>query len=498
LISAQHQSAMICSPLLRGALFCGALFCGVLRAQMPPGTATGVSTSTPSTTPAMADSHFAHSSSAMTSRIDIQSKTLHLLIGGSAEIFTTTRLKRVYISSPVVIDSFTASPTEIIVTAKSTGVSGLILWNEDGHSQIYQVSVDANTSQLQNDIRQALPNDSIKVSALEDRITLTGTALSANSSTVAATIAALYGKTVVNAILVRPPHPRQVSIKVQMVEVDRTKLDTFGINFLSQGKNMASSGTGQFPAVTATTSTAATGAANVPTLTVSSALNLLYYNSGVNIGMILQDLENRQVAQILAEPTITTVSGQKASFLSGGEFPFPIVQASSGGLASITIQFRPYGVKLEVTPIVNADGTILLTVAPEVSALDFSNAVTISGYTIPAISTRKAETQVELRSGQTFAISGLLDHRTIDIYNKMPGVGDVPVLGKLFRSKSTTKSAVELVVLVTPTVLDPLIDNGVPKLPNFPVPLLDEKQFDKTLPKEKPPTQTQPATGKKR
>ena len=188
-------------------------------------------------------------------------------------------------------------------------------------------------------------------------------------------------------------------------------------------------------------------------------MNLLFYNSGLNIGLTLQDLQDRNIAQILAEPTITTLSGQKASFLAGGEFPFPVVQGSSGGLTSITIQFRPYGVRLDFTPIVNDDGTVQLKVAPEVSALDYTNAVTISGYTIPAISTRRAETQVELRDGQSFAISGLLDHRTTDIFNKMPGIGDVPILGQLFRSKNVNHSTVELMVIVTPTIVDPLNDS---------------------------------------
>ena len=456
----------------------------MLRAQPPVASTTVVDSGLPQT------------NNAITSWTTFPSQSLHILVGRSVAISTASRLKRVYVSAPVVIDSFTASPTQIVVTAKATGISSLILWDEDGKSQVYLVSVDTDASQLQNDIRQALPNDSIRAVALEDRITLSGTANSITSSTTAATIAAQYGKTVVNAILVRPPHLRQVRIKVQMIEVDRTKLDTFGINILSQGKNTGVSGTGQFPAVTTTTSTASTGTANPPSLTVSSALNLLYYNSGVNVGMILQDLQNKQLAQILAEPTITTLSGQKATFLSGGEFPFPVIQASAGGLASITIQFRPYGVKLDFTPIVNADGTIQLTVAPEVSALDFSNAVTISGYTIPAISTRRAETQVELRDGQTFAISGLIDHRTIDLYNKMPGVGDIPVLGKLFRSKSTTSSAVELVVLVTPTLLDPLVDDSIPTRPILPVPLLDQQDFDKSLPKEKITTPPQTTTGK--
>jgi pilus assembly protein CpaC len=282
-----------------------------------------------------------------------------------------------------------------------------------------------------------------------------------------------------------------------MIEIDRSKIESFGINFLSQGKNTSAVQTGQFPAVSTSNTTTTPGTVVPPSLIVSNPLNLLYYSTSLNIGLILQDLQNRQVAQILAEPTITTISGQKASFMSGGEFPFPVVQASSGGLSSITIQFRPYGVKLDFTPIVNDDGTIQLKVAPEVSALDYTSAVTISGYTIPAISTRHAETQVELRSGQTFAISGLLDHRTIDLFNKMPGIGDIPILGKLFRSKNTTLSTVELVVLVTPSVVDPLTDSTEPILPVFPVPMLDTIEFDKSNPKQKPATVPASGTGGK-
>jgi pilus assembly protein CpaC len=410
---------------------------------------------------------------------------------------TQTRLKRVYVSDPLVLDSFTSNPTQIVITAKTPGVSSLILWDEAGQSVAYLVSSDIDITNLGNEIRSALPHDGISVSAKEDRITLTGTASNDASSETAAKLASLYGKTVVNSVVVRTLHLRQVRLKVQMIEIDRSKIESFGINFFSQGKNTSAMQTGQFPAIgTATTSTTP-GSVTPPTLTVTNPLNLLVYNSGINIGLILQDLQNKQVAQILAEPTITAISGQKASFLSGGEFPYPVVQASTGGFASITIQFRPYGVKLEFTPIVNDDGTIQLKVAPEVSALDYSSAVTISGYTIPAISTRRAETQVELRDGQSFAISGLLDHRMIDLFNKMPGIGDVPLIGKLFHSKNTTLSTVELVVLITPTLVDPLTDTTEPSLPVFPVPMLDTTQFDKSMPKQKPETKTPMAIGAK-
>jgi pilus assembly protein CpaC len=377
-----------------------------------------------------------------------------------------------------------------VVTAKTPGVSSLILWDEAGESTTYLVFSDLDVSNLEREIHQALPNDNIRVEAEQDRISLSGTVLSDASSEAALKLAALYAKTVVNSVIVLQAHIRQVKLKVQIIEIDRSKLEQFGINLFSEGKSTSNIGTGQFPSTqTYTPATSTTPA----TFTSSNPLNLLFYNFGLNIGLTLQDLQARNIAQILAEPTITTLSGQKASFLAGGEFPFPVVQGSSGGLTSITIQFRSYGVKLDFTPVVNEDGTIQLKVTPEVSALDYTNAVTISGYTIPAISTRRADTQVELRSGQSFAISGLLDHRTTDIFNKMPGIGDVPILGQLFRSKNVNHSTVELMVMVTPTIVDPLNDATVPTPPKLPIPMLDPGQFDKKTGKQK--AQPQPATG---
>jgi pilus assembly protein CpaC len=427
---------------------------------------------------------------ALTSTTKFASQSLHLLVGRSIFITTLSRLKRIYVSNPAVVDSFTSSPTQIVITAKAAGMSTLILWDETGKSGSYLISSDLDVASLQREIREALPNDDIYVQAQEDRVSLSGTVLSEASSDAAFKLASLYGKNIANSLVVRPVHIRQVRLKVQMIEVDRSKGAQFGINLFSEGKNQSNVTTGQFPSTV--TYTPASGA-TASTITSSNPLNLLFYNFGLNIGLTLQDLEDKQIAQILAEPTITTLSGQKASFLSGGEFPFPVVQGSSGGTTSITIQFRPYGVKLDFTPIVNDDGTIQLKVAPEVSALDFTNAVTISGYTIPAIATRRAETQVELRSGQSFAISGLLDHRTTDIFNKMPGIGDVPVLGQLFRSKNVSHSTVELMVLVTPTVVDPLTDTTTPDPPKLPVPMLDPAQFDKNTEKHK--RTTQPGTG---
>jgi pilus assembly protein CpaC len=458
-----------------------ALLCGVIHAQL----------AVPAPPPAPAALNIAilpDSTATLTSSTEFANKSLHVLVGRSIFIKTSSRLKRVFVSDPTVIDSFTSSPSQIVVTAKAAGISSLILWNEAGQSQTYLVSSDLDIVNLQRQVREAIPNSNITVASQQDRISLSGTVPSDSISDSAAKLASLYTKYVVNSLVIKPPRILQVKLKVQIVEIDRSKLDQFGINFFSGGKNTSSTQTGQFPSVnTAPNSTPLS-------LTVSNPLNLLFYNTSLNVGVTIQDLQDDQILQILAEPTITSISGQKASFLAGGEFPFPVVQGSSGGLTSITIQFRSYGVKLDFTPVVNEDGTILLKVAPEVSALDYTNAVTISGYTIPAISTRRAETQVELRSGQSFAISGLLDHRTTDIFNKMPGIGDVPILGQFFRSKNINHSVVELAVIVTPTVVDPLSDTSPPALPKLPVPLLNPAEIDKKIHDQE--SVAKPKTGK--
>jgi pilus assembly protein CpaC len=419
------------------------------------------------------------------------SQPLHVLVGRSVFVKTVTRLKRVYVSNPLAISSFTSSPTQIVITANEPGISSLILWDELGQSASYVVFADLDVASLAREIHQALPSEDIRVESQMDRVSLSGTVMNDAALEQAGKLAALYAKVVVNSVVVRPPHAQQVKLQVEIVEIDRSKLEQFGINIFSFGQNVGNLTTGQIPSTQ--TYTPPTGSSPA-TITTSNPLNLFFFRFGTNVGLSLADLQSKNLAQILAEPTITAVSGQKASFLAGGEFPFPVVQGSSGGLTSITIQFRPYGVKLDFTPIVNDDRTVQLKVAPEVSALDYTNAVTISGYTIPAISTRRAETQVELRDGQSFAISGLLDHRTTDIFDKMPGFGDIPILGQFFRSKNVNHSTVELMVIVTPTIVDPLHQAAAPTPPKLPVPMLDNQQFDQKL-KPKPAVQTPPGGG---
>jgi pilus assembly protein CpaC len=254
------------------------------------------------------------------------------------------------------------------------------------------------------------------------------------------------------------------------------------------GNTVALTQTGQFGGTTVptsgttTTTNAATGqtttttTATPPTVHITDFLNLFVARTDVNIGAIIKALEQKNLLQILAEPNLIALNGKEASFLAGGQFPFPIVQPGAG-FTAVTISFKDFGVRLQFTPVIMPNGNIHLKVAPEVSTLDFANALSISGFTVPALSTRKAETEFELQDGQSFVIAGLMDNRITDIYNKIPGLGDIPILGNFFRSKSAQKSNSELMVLCTVRRISPSTEQPIP--PKDPQPFLDKEKFDK-------------------
>ncbi len=404
--------------------------------------------------------------------------TIHMLVGHSLMLATATPLRRIYVGTPALLHSYPSGPSEIVLTAKAAGVSSLVLWEKNGGHRLYTISIDLDPGTLQASLHDTLPGSSIQVEARGDKLFLTGTVPTEAAADAAAKMAALYCKDPVSALRVRTVHGRQVQLKLRIIEIDRTRLEQLGVNFFSGGKNTSSTSTQQFGALTQL-ATAASSAA-----TVIDPLNLLFVNSSLNVGLNIQDLEQKQILQILAEPTLTTISGQSAHFLSGGEFPFPVVQGGTGNSTAITIMFRPFGVKVDFTPTVNEDGSIRLKVSPEVSALDYTNAVTISGFTIPALSTRRAETEVEIRDGQSFVVSGLLDHRVTDSMSRIPGIGDVPILGQIFKSKSLQRSVIELIVIVTATVVDPLTDVINPVEPRLPVANIDPSVFDARIPRD--------------
>jgi pilus assembly protein CpaC len=420
------------------------------------------------------------------SRVTSGAEMLHVTVGHSLFLNTKSRLHRVYVSDPSLLNSVTLSPNQIVVTAMASGTSSLVILDEVGQAQSYVVSSDLDIAGLRTAMSQAMHGDMVNIEGSGDRVTLSGKVGSEAQADAAYKLAGLYSKEVANALTVTPEHPKQVRLKVRILEVDRSKANQFGINLFNPGGNtsfLASTTTEQFASTAVYTASSSGSGSGV--LTTSDPLNFLLYSTKLNLGATVKDLESKQVLQILAEPTITTISGVKADFLSGGEFPFPIVQPGSAGSAPVvSIMFREYGVKLEFTPTVNADGTIRLKVAPEVSSLDYTNSATISGFTVPALATRRAETEVELRSEQSFAISGLLDQRTTDIMSKTPGAANIPILGALFKSKNVNHSNSELVVIVTPTLVNPLTDTVEPGQPDLPIPTLNSGKFDKSLGKD--------------
>lgn len=422
-----------------------------------------------------------------------EGQALHIFIGKSVVINLQAPVTRILSSNPAVIDTLATSPTQVVVEGKTAGVSSLILWDSSGHSQMLDVTVDVNVASLRTAIEQTYPGQQITVHSDGSHLILTGTVSEAKISDDIGKMAASYSTSVVNSLTVAPVHEQEVLLEVKFAEVDRTKLQQFGINVLSTGagNTPGTVTTQQFgpPSITGNL-TSAIGATNqgfTSSLQLSNLLNIFLFRPDLNLGATIQDLENKSVLQILAEPNLLALSGQKANFLAGGEFPVPVVQGGQN-VGVVTIQFRPFGVRLEFTSFVGKDNVIRLHIAPEVSTLDFANAAVISGFRVPALSTRRAETEIELKNGQSFGIAGLLDNRAAVQLSKLPGIGDIPILGNLFRSRELTRSNTELVVLVTPHVVDPVNMNmPPPPTPKNPVKFLDNKGFDKNLPSKAEP-----------
>jgi pilus assembly protein CpaC len=249
-----------------------------------------------------------------------------------------------------------------------------------------------------------------------------------------------------------------------------TRVRQLGLNIFSVGaaNTIGSVTTGQFQGPSISTPT--TGSA---VSTISSALNITLFRQDLGLGATIQALENDGIIQVLSEPNLLAADGKQASFLAGGEYPYPVVQGvTGGGVGAVTIQFQEFGVRLNFIPTITARNTIRLQVAPEVSSLDFTNGVQISGFTVPALDVRKMNTEVEMREGESFALGGLLDNRETQNLEKVPFLGDIPILGKLFQSISRTKTSTELIVLVTPEIVAPIPSGTpLPKL-NYPEPFL--------------------------
>jgi pilus assembly protein CpaC len=413
---------------------------------------------------------------------------LRVMVGKSLLINTTERLKRVSVTDDAIADALVVTPTQILVHGRAAGEVSLLIWDELERSRSFDLRVDVDVSTASEEEKRVFPDEQITVSPSRSAIVLSGHVSTEDVSKRAGMIAEAYSKNVVNVLTFGPVGAQEVLLEVKFAEVDRSAVTQLGINLFAPGlgHTIALSQTGQFGSLTVhdtaqttttngTTTTTST-TATPPVVNVGDFLNFFVTRTDVNIGAVIKALQQKNLLQILAEPNLIAVNGKEASFLAGGEFPFPIVQPSQG-FTAVTISFKEFGVQLKFTPVIMPNGNIHLKVAPSVSTLDFANALTISGFTVPALSTRKAETEFELRDGQSFVIAGLIDNRVTDLYNKIPGLGDIPILGNFFRSKSAQRSNSELMVLCTARRVSP--SGQPPALPINPKPFMDKDKFDK-------------------
>jgi len=419
------------------------------------------------------------------------SAPLRVLVGKSLLINTTERLKRISVTDSSIADPQVISPTQILVHGRAAGEVSLLIWDELERSRSFDLRVDVDVSAAAEEEKAVFPDEQITVTPSLSAIVLSGHVSTEDVAKRAGQIAEAYSKNVVNVLTFGPVGAQEVLLEVKFAEVDRNAVVQLGANFFAPGlgNTTGTLTTGQFGSFGISTNSASTTTAGgttttattvtPPTISVNNALNMFLFRSDLNLGAVIQALQQKNLLQILAEPNLIAVNGKEASFLAGGEFPYPVVQPGAG-FTAVTISFREFGVQLKFTPVIMPNGNIHLRVAPSVSQLDFTNALTISGFTIPALSTRKADTEFELRDGQSFVIAGLLDNRLTDIYSKVPGLGDIPILGNFFRSKNEQKSKTELMVLCTVHRISASTqDQTLPKDPrNF----LNKNEFDGKAP----------------
>ncbi|MCU1259123.1 MAG: type and secretion system protein, partial [Bryobacterales bacterium] len=352
----------------------------------------------------------------------------------------------------------------------------VVIWETGAAAARYEVDVVPDNyefEQFREALRRDLPGSNVEVTGKGDTLVLTGTVASSDDSRRAEGIAQSRAKTVVNLLKAPPdPEPRQILLQVKFASIDRLALQQVGFNLFSKnGVLNAESSTEQFQSPRFSQLQYSNGNfTNSSSVNFADLLNLFVYRPDLNIGATIKALQANNLLQILAEPNLITLEGTEASFLAGGSFPFPVLTTTSTGGATapvVTVQFKPFGVQLNFTPTVTPSGAIDLKVAPEVSSLDYANAVTLQGFLIPAISQRRAETEVILKEGESFAIAGLIDNRVTREADKIIGLGNIPILGNLFKTHTDQKSTTELLVVITPHFVRPLSPDEKAKLPDF-------------------------------
>jgi pilus assembly protein CpaC len=423
------------------------------------------------------------------------------IMTGKGELLQFDRdVLRVVVAEPKIADAVVVSPRDVMINAKGPGKTTVIIWENGAIAARYNISVTPDNSDFdtfRREFRDGFPDSTVSIAGNADMLVLTGAAKDMAQSKRAAALASTRAKNVVN-LLQTPPDadPRQILLQVRFASIDRVALSELGFNLISTNpKGIGSISTQQFSQPRFSQLQNQNGDTNTPTANFSDLLNLFVFRPDLNIGATIRALQGRNLLQILAEPNLIALEGSEASFLAGGEFPFPTLTATTtGGSVApvVTVQFKKFGVQLGFTPTITPSGSIHLKVRPEVSALDFANAVTLQGFLIPAVSTRRAETEVILKDGESFAIAGLIDNRVIEILNRVKGLGDIPILGQLFRSRSTKKTTDELLVVITPHFVRPLSPDEKAKLPDMSaafLPTIAEENEKKAAKKNKKSSQ---------
>jgi pilus assembly protein CpaC len=386
---------------------------------------------------------------------------MKLTVGKSIVLDYPADIRQISTSDPAIVDAIAVSTREILLHAKANGTATVVVWARSGQRTIYSIGVEQNLEPLRRLLKETFPSENIQVQSSRDSLSLTGTVPSKEVADRAVALAATFAKTVVNNLqLPAAPIERQILLRVKFAEVNRNLSHAFGVNLLSTGagNTFGRITTGQF-----SPPQPSTGA----DLSISDALNVFAFRPDLNLAAFIKALQTEGVLQILAEPNLVTTNGKEASFLVGGEFPIPVLQGS-GNAGAVTIQFREFGIRLSFNPVITGNNTIKMSVKPEVSTIDLGNAVSVAGFLIPALATRRIETNIELGEGQSFVIGGLIDDRMTETMNKVPGLSSIPLLGILFKSREERKNRTELVVVVTPEITRPLQPGETAPVPTMP------------------------------
>ena len=375
---------------------------------------------------------------------------IDLLVGRSTVLNVGSPIARVSLTVPDIADAMVTAPSQLLIHGKQPGTISLFVWDKGGTIRTYEVTVRRDLNALKEHLKQLFAGEDITVIGSGKDVVLSGTVASKYVVEKAAEVAGGYVEKKENVVNLMKQQEgvasNQVMLRVRFAEVSRSALQELGSTFFANGYKSEWFGRTAPPGVPSPEFDSDEG------LVFSDFLNLFVFNGKEGLGAAVRALQTKGLFQSLAEPNLIATNGKEASFLAGGEYPYPVVQSGSGS-NSISIQFKEFGIRLNFTPTVLGGDLIHLKVRPEVSSLDFANAVTLDGFRVPALATRRTETEVELRDGQTFAIAGLMNNTLTSTMSKIPGIGDIPILGLLFRSKAHQKNQTELVVMITPSII---------------------------------------------